>query len=79
MPKITMYGADWCADCRRAKSFFEENDVVYRYVDLVLEPEEMSEVLRRNRGRRNIPVIVFDDETHLTEPTNDELAAKLEI
>ena len=35
--------------------------------------------MRRNEGARNIPVIVFPDGSHLTEPTNDDLAAKLGI
>lgn len=76
---ITMYGADWCGDCRRAKSFLERNDVAYTYVDLVEHPLLIEEVMRRNEGARNIPVIVFPDGSHLTEPTNDDLAAKLGI
>ena len=74
---IVMYGADWCGDCRRSKAFLEGNDVPFTYVDLEERPDEMHEVIRRNDGMRSIPVIVFDDGSHLTEPTNDALAAKL--
>lgn len=74
---IVMYGADWCGDCRRAKAYFETHDVAYTYVDLVERPDEMDEVLRRNDGLRSIPVVVFADDTHLTEPSNQDLAAKL--
>ena len=73
----TMYGADWCGDCRRAKSWFDEHDVEFTYVDLEEAPDEIEKVLARNNGLKRIPVIVFDDDTHLTEPTNDELAAKM--
>ena len=76
MSEITMYGADWCGDCRRAKSYFDRFDVAYRYVDLVAQPDQMNEVLRRTGGRQIIPVIVFPDGTHLTEPTDAELAEK---
>ncbi len=76
---ITMYGADWCGDCRRAKTFLEGNAVPYAYVDLVEHPLLIEEVMRRNDGARNIPVIVFPDGSHLTEPSNDDLAAKLGI
>lgn len=72
-----MYGADWCGDCRRAKAFFDERNVPYVYVDLEAHPEFMSAVLERNEGARRIPVVVFADGTHLTEPTNLELAEKL--
>lgn len=77
---ITMFGADWCGDCRRAKKFFAENKIDFRWVDLELDENEKfveSEVLRRNNGKKSIPVIVFDDDSHLTEPTNAQLADKL--
>ena len=74
---IVMYGADWCGDCRRSKAFLEGRGVPFTYVDLEDRPEAMEEVIERNDGMRSIPVIVFDDGSHLTEPTNDALAAKL--
>ena len=77
---ITMYGADWCGDCRRAEKFFVDNNIEYQKVDLELDENEHfveSEVLRRNNGKKSIPVIVFDDDSHLTEPTNAQLAEKL--
>lgn len=72
---ITMYGADWCGDCRRAKAWFEERGIVYDYVDLVENPDETERVLERNNGVKKIPVIVFPDDSHLVEPSNDELSA----
>ena len=75
---ITMYGADWCGDCRRAKSYFDRHDVPYTYVDVAAHPEEMETVLRYNAGRRSIPVVVFPDGSHLTEPTDADLMIKLQ-
>lgn len=74
---ITMYGADWCVDCLRAKAFFDECDVAYDYVDLAESPASAEIVLERNNGNKRIPVIVFPDDSHLTEPSNEALAAKL--
>ena len=76
---IVMYGADWCGDCRRSRAFLERRGVPFTYVDLEERPDEIAEVIKRNDGRRSIPVIVFADGTHLTEPSNDALAAKLGI
>lgn len=79
---ITMYGADWCGDCVRAKKFFADNKVDYQWVDLERDENEKfveSKVLRRNNGKKSIPVIVFNDDSHLTEPTNAQLAEKLGI
>jgi len=74
---ITMYGAQWCGDCRRAKKFFDDNGIDFTYVNLEETPEAVDIVLARNYGVQKIPVIVFPDDSHLTEPTNDELAAKM--
>lgn len=75
---ITMYGADWCGDYRRAKAYFAEHGVPYDDVDLVERPEANNIVLERNKGEQTIPVIVFADDSHLTEPSNAELERKLD-
>jgi thioredoxin reductase (NADPH) len=77
---ITMYGADWCGDCVRAKKYFVDNQVEYHWVDLEKDENEKFvelRVLRRDNGKKSIPVIVFNDDSHLTEPTNAQLAEKL--
>ena len=64
----------------RAEKFFIHNNIDYQKIDLELEENEHfveSEVLRGNNGKKSIPVIVFDDDSHLTEPTNAQLAEKL--
>jgi thioredoxin reductase (NADPH) len=74
---ITVYGASWCPDCRRAKQFLGAHRVSYTWVDLDEHPESVAEVERRNGGKRIIPTIVFNDDTFLAEPSNDELADQL--
>ncbi len=74
---IRMYGANWCADCRRAKQFFGEQRVHYEYIDLDQQPDAISEVERINNGMRSIPTIIFPDGSMLVEPSNTQLAAKL--
>ena len=74
---ITMYGADWCGDCRRAKAYFADHGVVYTYVDLIEHPDATDIVLERNNGKQSIPVVVFPDDSHLTEPSNADLDQKL--
>ena len=76
MGTVTIYGADWCGDCRRAKRWFIRNDVPYSWIDLVERPDEIENVIRLNGGRRRIPVVVFPDGMHLTEPTDADLDAR---
>ena len=79
MEKIRLIGADWCPDCRRAKSFLSQHRFPFDYVNLETTPEATYEVELRNGGKRIIPTIIFPDGTYLAEPSNDVLADKLEI
>lgn len=76
-PKVTVYGAYWCPDCRRSKKFLGEQFIPYRWVDIEQDKEAESYVLQRNDGKRIIPLILFEDDTFLVEPTNAQLARKL--
>ena len=75
---IKMYGAEWCGDCRRSKRFLDSNNVSYDYVDVEADPSASDKVIEINGGQRSIPVILFPDGTHLTEPSDNDLKAKLE-
>ena len=70
--RITMFGADWCGDCRRAKRFLEATGVPFRYVDLEADPQ--AQQLVDDAGYRAIPVIVTPAGQVLIEPSNDQLA-----
>ncbi|SDH22718.1 glutaredoxin domain-containing protein [Microbacterium sp. 77mftsu3.1] len=74
--QITMFGAEWCRDCRRTKAQLDTLGVDYRYVDLEAEPDA-ADIAREISGRTNIPVVVYPDATHHVEPSNDDVAAKL--
>ena len=75
--KVTVYGAYWCPDCRRAKRFLGEQFVPYKWVDIEQDKEGEAYVLKKNDGKRIIPTIVFEDDSFLVEPSNAELAKKL--
>ena len=75
--KVTVYGAYWCPDCRRAKKFLGEQFVPYKWIDIEQDKEAEAYVLKRNDGKRIIPTVVFEDDTFLVEPSNAELAKKL--
>src|SRR3954447_16897776 len=74
---LTVYGATWCSDCKRAKKFLGEQRVHYDWVDVEQDADGLALVERVNNGKRIIPTIVFADQSTLIEPSNPELAAKL--
>lgn len=78
MNEIVMYGADWCPDCRRAKSFLEENGIEYEYRDTELDEAAVEIVERLNNGKRVIPTFEILGQTY-TNPDNAMLASALGI
>jgi thioredoxin reductase (NADPH) len=75
--QIKVYGASWCGDCRRSKRFLGEQRIPYEWHDIEEEPAYLEVVQGYNDGNNVIPTIVFPDGSHLSEPTNEELADKL--
>ena len=75
-PRPLMFGADWCSDCRRSKKLLDGLGIDYDYVDVeaVVDGADRAKAIS---GRTQIPVIVFPDGTHLVEPSDAELSAKL--
>ena len=74
---ITMYGADWCGDCRRSKRLLEELDIQVNHIDVEVDESAAAKVQEINGGAKSITVLVFSDGTHLTEPSDNDLKAKL--
>lgn len=74
--RILMFGAGWCSDCRRSKALLDAQGAEYDYVDLEAVDDGADRAYAVS-GRTQIPVIVFPDGSHLVEPTDAELAAKL--
>lgn len=77
--RIRMYGTTWCIGCKRARKFFGERRVPYDFIDIESDPEAIRIVEEATQGRRTIPTIIFPDGSVLIDPTNAELADKLEL
>jgi mycoredoxin len=72
---ITVYGADWCGDCRRTKRLLAGRDVPFTYLDA--GAPGVREALTA-AGYPAIPVVVLPDGAVLMEPSNDALNAALD-
>jgi len=73
-----MYGAQWCGDCRRSQRLLNELGVEYTYINIEEVPGASDKVVEINGGAQSIPVVMFSDGTHLTEPSDPDLRKKLE-
>jgi mycoredoxin len=75
--KVIMYSAGWCGDCRRSKRLLDSLNVSYELIDVEADSAAVEKVMELNGGYRSIPVILFQDGTHLTEPSDKALKQKL--
>jgi glutaredoxin-like protein len=71
---LTIYGADWCGDCRRAKNVLTAAGVSFDYVEIDKDEAAAARAIEIS-GAKSIPVIVFPDGTYLIEPSNADLLA----
>lgn len=76
--RVIMYGADWCPDCRRAKSFLVDNHIKFQYIEVDKLEWAAQAVETINNGKRTIPTILIDG-TPYTNPDNPTLKNALQI
>ncbi len=74
--QIVMYTTEVCADCRRAKAFFEAHHVAYLQIRIEGDEEATRFVSEVNKGMQSVPTIVFPDGAVLVEPSWAELRRK---
>ena len=78
MNDILLYGADWCPDCRRAKTYLKENNIDFTFIDVDLDKEATAKVEAINNGKRIIPTVIIKGKSY-TNPENIELASVLGV
>jgi len=76
--RVQLFGANWCPDCRRAKSFLRDNGINFEFIDVDVHDWATQKVEEINNGKRIIPTILIDDVPHVN-PDNVELTNLLSI
>ncbi len=77
--ELTVYGVDWCPECRRVKTVLGEYQIPYRWVDTDHDSGARTHVEKINGGDYRFPTLEFSDGSVLVEPANAELKVKLGI
>jgi len=75
-PTVTLYSAPWCAYCRIAKRFLDEQGVAYTEINIDEDAAAAQCVEQWNNGNRTIPTLNIDG-TILTNPTPAQLRRML--
>jgi glutaredoxin len=75
---VTLFGADWCEDTRRALRLFRRLHVRCRYVNVDEDLPSLERALALTGGQRRTPVIDLGlGGEPIVEPSNDVLTAAL--
>ena len=75
-PHIVVYGAYWCSDTVRTRSFLNRHGIPYIYIDVDHDPPAAQKVRDWNRGYLSTPTLDIEGGT-VTEPSDEELAELL--
>ncbi|MEJ7648859.1 MAG: mycoredoxin [Nakamurella sp.] len=74
---FTLYSTSWCPFCHRLKYDLDKARIDYTEIDIERTPEAATIVEGINRGNRTVPTLVFDDGSALTNPSLDQVRAKI--
>ncbi|MCL5113243.1 MAG: thioredoxin domain-containing protein [Patescibacteria group bacterium] len=77
MSNITLYGANWCPDCKRSRTLLDSLKIKYDYIDIDTDKVAADTLVKLNNGMKKIPTIIFSDNSKIVEPSDQDLVAKL--
>lgn len=60
--EVIVYSKDICPYCDAAKNLFSQRGVVYKEIDVGVDPEQLKIMLEKAAPRRTVPQIFIADE-----------------
>jgi len=74
---ITMYSTTWCGYCRRLKTLLDREGIGYTEVNIEQDEASAQFVEQANSGNQTVPTVLFPDGSVATNPTLDDVVARL--
>lgn len=74
---LTMYTTPWCGYCHRLKTMLKAAGISYDEVNIEQDAAAAEFVGSVNGGNRTVPTVKFADGSTLTNPSANEIKAKL--
>jgi mycoredoxin len=72
-----MYTTSWCGYCVRLKKMMQREGIEYAEVNIEQDESAADLVMQANGGNRTVPTLVFADGSALTNPSIDQVKARL--
>lgn len=60
-PPVIMYATSWCGYCRKARTYFKQNNIAY--IEYDIEKDKAAFQRYKKLGGRGVPVITVADKT----------------
>lgn len=74
---ITMFSTVWCGYCKRLKKMLDSEGIGYTEVDIENTPGTPELVESLNNGNQTVPTVIFPDGTAATNPSLNDVKARL--
>ena len=74
---VTMYTTSWCGYCVRLKRLMQSEGIDFAEVNIEVDERAADVVMSANGGNRTVPTLVFADGSSLTNPSIDQVKARL--
>jgi len=78
-PQVIMYSTVWCGYCKRLKTMMKAAGIEFTEVDIEHDPAAAEFVMNVNKGNQTVPTLKFADGSALTNPSINEVKAKLGV
>jgi mycoredoxin len=74
---VTMYSTKWCGYCFRLRKQLDREGIEYDVIDIERVPDAAFVVEQVNNGNQTVPTMVYRDGSAQTNPSLNEVKAKL--
>jgi len=74
---FTLYTTPWCGYCHRLMGQLDREGIEYDVVDIEQQPDAALIVESANDGNQTVPTLVYTDGTSQTNPSLEQVKAKL--
>lgn len=74
---ITMFSTVWCGYCKRLKKQLEAKGIGYTEINIEDTPGTAELVEKLNDGNQTVPTVIYPDGTSATNPSLNDVMAKL--
>ncbi len=75
--RVTVVGFQWSASAHEVKDFLARNRVPYEWLDVESSPRARERMEEKGVRAEDLPLLIFPDGSHLTSPSDADIAERI--